>query len=326
MAREIQLARRAWDLLGELEVDASTINVERHLPTVFQTRPEPPEVDNIYGHAGDVFAKDDRKLQLPSNASNYSLYRGHPSLVSHTTQDRNTPLPPGLPSPSSSRFFDAQTPYRQDISRHGSTSYVPSTAQATSRDMPSIQLESTTSDDPKSSSQDSRPRKMNEPVSEKTKSRWKLSLGTLKKPLPPPAASGDSSSLSSTSADNQKLEEIPLYSLMSGQKSSGRNKSGRNIQVRLSQTSPLAIFWTQLSLQVYNIGASPPKLIRAIDTESTCILAVVGKTHLAYVVGTRDQRLTVMLCFIDQGFLANAFHSLKSSTWLSRHRQLSNIA
>ncbi|KFA76983.1 hypothetical protein S40288_11011 [Stachybotrys chartarum IBT 40288] len=315
LAREIQLARRAWDLLGELEVDASTINVERHLPTVFQTRPEPPDVDNIYGHAGDVFAKDDRKLQLPSHASNYSLYRGHPSLVSHSTQDRSTPLHPVLPSPSSSRFFDVQTPYRQDISRHGSTSYVPSTAQATSRDMPSIQLESTTSDDPKSSSQDSRPQKMNEPVSEKTKSRWKLSLGTLKKPLPPPAASGDSSSLSSTSVENQKLEEIPLYSLMSGQKNSGRNKSGRNIQVRLSQSSPLAIFWTQLSLQVYNIGASPPKLIRAIDTESTCILATVGKTHLAYMVGTRDQRLTLKILDLAQPSSPVVEYRMTSNPW-----------
>jgi hypothetical protein len=34
-------------------------------------------------------------------------------------------------------------------------------------------------------------------------------------------------------------------------------------------------------------------MTKAISTESTCILAAVAKSHVAYIIGTRDQKLTV---------------------------------
>src|SRR5215469_15768414 len=45
MAREITLARRTWDLLKPLEVNADTINVERHLPSQFQL--SPPKLEGV---------------------------------------------------------------------------------------------------------------------------------------------------------------------------------------------------------------------------------------------------------------------------------------
>jgi hypothetical protein len=36
-------------------------------------------------------------------------------------------------------------------------------------------------------------------------------------------------------------------------------------------------------------------MVRAIATESTCLLAALTKVHLAYIIGTRDQKLTVSI-------------------------------
>lgn len=44
---------------------------------------------------------------------------------------------------------------------------------------------------------------------------------------------------------------------------------------------------------MWDIGLSPPVLGRAVATESTCVLAAVTKVHLAYIIGTRGQKLTV---------------------------------
>ena len=51
-------------------------------------------------------------------------------------------------------------------------------------------------------------------------------------------------------------------------------------------------------IQVFDLGTSPPTLMKTIPTDSSCIVAAVARTHLAYVVGSRDQRLTVCVPLI----------------------------
>lgn len=126
---------------------------------------------------------------------------------------------------------------------------------------------------------------------EKGKSRWRLKFSTSKRI--PAAQPGDSSSLSSSAVETQRLDEISLAALLSTPKAHTRGKQSRGVNVQLSQNSTLALFWTQLLIHVWDVGTSPPTMMRAILPESACILAAVARAHLAYVIGTRDQRLTV---------------------------------
>lgn len=127
---------------------------------------------------------------------------------------------------------------------------------------------------------------------EKGKSSWRSKFGSRKDSF---KASGDTSSLSSTTLESQRLDEISLKSLASAPKVSVRGKSAKNINVYLSQNSTFALFWTQASIHIWDVGTSPPTMVRAIATESTCLLAALTKVHLAYIIGTRDQKLTVSI-------------------------------
>jgi hypothetical protein len=125
----------------------------------------------------------------------------------------------------------------------------------------------------------------------KGRSRWKLKLGRFEKDSS--QTSGDTTSLSSTILESQQLEEIPLKNLACSTKNSIRGKNTKNINVYLSQNSTTALFWTQSLIHIWEVGTSPPTMSRPISTESTCVLAAVTKTFLAYIMGTRDQKLTV---------------------------------
>jgi hypothetical protein len=126
---------------------------------------------------------------------------------------------------------------------------------------------------------------------EKGKSNWmSKKFGSKKESL---KTSGDSSSLSSTTLESQRLDEISLKSLVSTAKASIKGKSARNINVYLSQNSTFSLFWTQSLIHIWDVGTSPSTMVRAIATEGTCLLAAVTKVHLAYIIGTRDQKLTV---------------------------------
>jgi hypothetical protein len=125
---------------------------------------------------------------------------------------------------------------------------------------------------------------------EKGKSRWRSKLTGARKASF--GASADTSSLSSTALEAQRLEEVPLKGLSSASKITVRGKGAKNVNVVLSQNSTNALFWAQPSIHVWDVGTSPPTMIRAISTESTCVLAAVAKVYLAYIIGTRDQKLT----------------------------------
>jgi hypothetical protein len=95
--------------------------------------------------------------------------------------------------------------------------------------------------------------------------------------------------------ESQRLEEISLKNLTTVPKGAVRGKSGKTINVQLSQNSSHALFWTQPSIHILDMATSPPIVIRAVLTESTCVLAAVTKVHLAFIIGTRDQKLTVRI-------------------------------
>jgi hypothetical protein len=102
--------------------------------------------------------------------------------------------------------------------------------------------------------------------------------------------------LSSTTLESQRLEEICLKSSTATSKGSARSKSAkkiRDIKVYLSQNSSYALFWSQSSIHVFDVGKSPPTIIHATSTDSTCVLAALTKVHLAYIIKSQEQKLTV---------------------------------
>lgn len=125
---------------------------------------------------------------------------------------------------------------------------------------------------------------------EKGKSKWRSKLTGSKREVPSRA---DSSSISSGTLESVKVEEIQLNNLISPAKSSSKMKGSRNVNVALSQNSTYALFWTQTCINIWDLSKSVPVLGRAIATESMCVLAAVTRLHLAYIIGTRDQKLTV---------------------------------
>ncbi|TQW08003.1 WD40 repeat protein [Cordyceps javanica] len=113
--------------------------------------------------------------------------------------------------------------------------------------------------------------------------------------------SGESSSISSNQIDEQPMEEIPLKGLISsGLKTAAKTKAVANIHVALSQNSAYGLLWSQSMIHVWDLSTTPPSQIRTIPTESTCILATVGRRYVAYVMGSREQKLTLRIMDLTQ--------------------------
>lgn len=317
IAREVSLARHTWNLLKPLESNADTINVERHLPTQFLL--SPPKLDtgmpfhSGYGNilSGESARMHDREPPYPPPA-------GRSAFPGSTSSDRPAFDPQSLVSPltphspkfrqksdtprteftlledlkSSDAYIDP--PQISDLPQRPSNSTLEtplssesSTARVSSQSR--LQSVSTVSFEPEALL-----RSRTVPVvapPERGKSKWRSKLTGSKKEVP--KASGDSSSLSSTTLESQRLEEFSLKSLASSSKVSVRGKSAKNINVYLSQNSTYALFWTQSAINIWDVGNSSPLLGRAISTDSNCVLAAVTKMYLAYIIGTRDQKLTV---------------------------------
>lgn len=102
----------------------------------------------------------------------------------------------------------------------------------------------------------------------------------------------ETSSISSNTLEQQKLEQISLKPLLASARSHG-GPAGKPVHVHLPSVSTQALFWTEAAMQIWDVGTSPPTCTRTISTESTCILAAVAKTYLAYITGPREQKLTV---------------------------------
>lgn len=255
--------------------------MERHLPTQFQL--QPPKAD------ADIY---DRHSPRPQAERLVLSSRSQTAQARTSSQDLLSPVSPhsALPFRTERVLSDTSTYIGHSENQQGESTL----GQTLSTPVTFV--------DPKRHSQESLNRRKSEATPEKPKSRWRI-FGSTKKPSQPAATSGDSSSLSSGALESQKLEEIPLSSLVQGSKSRGR--AAKTIQTYLSQNSTLALFWSQFQLQIWDIGSSPPTVLRGISTDSTCILATVARTHAAYIIGTRDQRLTVCVpsSLLDQYFL-----------------------
>ena len=290
-----------------LRPDADTINVERHLPTQFQLGPPkpeasggfPPAYNNMLGVGSE--RPHDREVFAP-------YYSGKPGLVSPAFGDLATPSYPGPVSPQSPSPCPQPSiplrsePSRLDVSVDQKKKALEETEPTFalldasfltdpppfSRDSPVFQRQTGAEEAPSIQSPRSVPLVT---LPDKGKSKWRLKFTTSKKA--PITTSGDSSSLSSTALEAQKLDEISLSGLLSTQKAHARGKPSKIINVDLSQNSTLALFWTQHLIHAWDVGTSPPTMMRALLPESTCILATVARVHLAYIIGTRDQKLTV---------------------------------
>ncbi|KAL2127209.1 hypothetical protein VTI74DRAFT_11105 [Chaetomium olivicolor] len=325
LAREVPVARQTWELVEPLRPDADTINVERHLPTQFQLAPPKPEASGLFpqGYSNMVPVGSDRPLEAEVYGSSYTTKTGLPSPMfsDPAATSYHGPVSPQSPSPYQTTIPLRSEPSRPDVSADHKNAILEEPERLDpsfltdpppfSRDSPVLRRHIKPEDEP---SVLHTPRTIPlVPSAEKGKSRWRLKFSSSKKIQT--GQSGDSSSLSSTALEAQKLEEISLVPLLSAQKVHPRGKPSKNINVHLSQSSTLALFWTQLLIQVWDVGTSPPIKMRAISPESTCVLAAVAKTHLAYVIGTRDQKLTLRIVNVVQPTAPVVEYRIPSSLW-----------
>lgn len=93
--------------------------------------------------------------------------------------------------------------------------------------------------------------------------------------------------------ETQKLEEIDLKNLCRRGKHSAGGKFAQNIKVNLSQDSTYSLFWSQSSIQIWDVSTCPPTFKDAITPDGFFILAAVTGTHVAYMTGDRDRKQTV---------------------------------
>ncbi|PGH17151.1 hypothetical protein AJ79_01289 [Helicocarpus griseus UAMH5409] len=318
MAREIQLARRTWDLLSHLQSNADTINVERHLPTQFYL-PAPKS------ESGSSFAYGN--MTSPVSPRSQSIESPHFARPIFPPVDRSSsgtlapssPFSPISRTPRSTEFspLDSLTAVNEPVGTPEGPASV--TESGESRDyinqggnLPGIEktISGTTFD----SFQPIRSRTVQTSGQpDKGKSSW-MKIPLTPRKTRPISASGDTSSLSSSLLESQRLDEIPLKSLVNAMKSA-KAKSTRNINIYLSQNSTFALFWTQTTIHVWDVGTSPPTMKRAFSTESTCLLAAITKTYIAYVVGTRDNKLTLRIINITDASAAGVEYRMSSALW-----------
>ena len=313
IAREVSVARQAWDHLKPLESNADTINVERHLPTKFQL--SSPRLETgmpFHTGYGNLLSGESSRMHdpeppysPPANKPVFSrsMSSEHPNLAAQSLVSPQTPHSPKFRQKSATEISPSEdltssdglgysdTPKTSDARRLSSGAVeIPTSPEFSRGSQSRLQSVSTVSFEPEAFTKSRTVPLMAPP--EKVKSRWRSKFTGSRKEVPK-ATTGDSSSLSSTTLESQRLEEFSLKSLASSSKVSSKGKSGKKINVYLSQNSTYALFWTQAAINIWDIGNSSPLLGRAIATENNCVLAAVTKVHLAYIFGTRDQKLTV---------------------------------
>jgi hypothetical protein len=359
--REVSIARQAWDILKPLEPNPDTINVERHLRTQFQLTPpkfESMSQNAAYGSLagrGDHSPSDpDVYSQRPSTSAHSNPYSYEPRSISQT-----------LMAPQVSSLRQILDEHQQDInplenatfnSSEGTThshsdgqkTFETQTVQTSIMDQPPMSgdslvspitpVASTTSHkfprpapSPSAVSFESHPlvhsRTAPPLTTPKIKKSGLFSGLRSKREAPPMPAEAHSSSRSAIMQET--VEEISLTSLISVPKSLLRSKTAktiRDVNVYLSQNSPHVLFWSQSFIHILDIGSSPAKVIQALATDSTCVQAAVTRVHLAYIVKSQDQKLTVKTSrsSLSRSPLLTHRHSFGSPTLLPLRCQLWN--
>ena len=318
--REMALARQVWDLLEPFESHTDAMHLERHVPTYFQL--PPPKVDGAipYHPAHGNSTASNVKMRT-YDTEPPSPFHNKTSFISAAAQDRSRSLPHTMPSqisPSVGTFSQRlDTPNTLPSSSSDLTSLDGSRSGETSR-IPELRKNSTTTDETpfspdsigNTSPNDHNPygmgseggtyfvnrSAMSQSHSDRKKSKggskWtSVFTGTRKESIP--GQSVETTSLSSSSLEAQRLDEINLESLVRVPRKTSKSKSAKAINISLSQNSTNGLFWTQSLIQIWDMGASPPAMTRVFPTESSCYKASVTKMYLAYIIGTRDPKLTV---------------------------------
>ena len=328
--QEIALARYAWELLKPIDCNPDTIGFERHMPTRFQLMPPKPSVrstshsEDSGMHLTDAETLSPIAVSPSATESTLPFQNGQsasplsiPSPLDHSRSVPDilsSPRSPGLRLALSSPLID-QFPSEGVTflakSKHDDSKGLPLKARpppllkpVLDAPLSPVPFSPDTVGPPMDFPAQSSATPVTESVQfpkidlassqaplEKRRSKWRSKLTISRKDST--AASRDSSSLSSSTLESQKLEEIGLDGLLKASKAAARAKVSKNVNVALSQNSTLALFWTQPLVHIYDIGPSPPHMIRSVATQSSCVLAAVTKVYLAYVVGTRDQKLSV---------------------------------
>lgn len=313
--REVCLVRHVWNLLKPLEPNADTINVERHLSTQFQLLPPKSEPGMLFSAGyGNILSAGGQGSQDPEP---FSSQHSGPAYHSFRSAEQSRSNYQAFLSPHSPRRNPASDTPRTEFFPPDNSSSQEKTAPVEIQKMTEPRTGPMSPIDLPFSPDSVGPRPATQPRTERTASNiWFAPAPVLRSatfPLSPPPEKGwsrwrskltaqrkesvgasiDTISLSSTTTEGQRLEEIHLDNLISVPKKSARGKAAKNVSVYLSKTSTYALFWTQQSIHIWDVGMSPPSLRREISTESTCVLAAITKVCLAYIIGTRDQKLTV---------------------------------
>ncbi|KAF3479877.1 WD40 repeat protein [Arthroderma uncinatum] len=309
LAREIPLIRETWELLNDIDYNADPPSEERHFCPPYQLFPS----------------------KMPSDQSSSLQAPQSPNIIpSPVTQGRSpitinnvSPI-----SPESRHIFD--DPFGQDHTLGSITEIVSpdvdiSRPHFTHTSDQSSQNGSETYRKPPRSEKMSnihrttsnhsvsppRPGTSGRPfIPGKKLSRW---LGSKREHRA--TASGDASSHSSGSMENQRPEEICLKSLTSAARSQGKGKGSKLMNVSLSQNSTNALFWMPSTIQVWDVGVSPAAVTRVIPTEGSCLVAAVTKRYLAYMVGSKDQKLTLRIVNLSLPTAAPLEYQMPSSQW-----------
>lgn len=279
MLREVPLARYTWENLKSIIPNVEAINVERHLPTQFLL--SPPKTDQLRRDSGGtpgglLSVTPFSPLQRRWNDVRTDSVENLPSLGNRKMSD--TPPPPRTP-----RALTGEPPFSaDDVGEQFS--------RTTSIDQSAKGVNFTN----QSWSSSSGARTLSPPGrSEKSSSKWKSRFNMARKDTKESVDTRDTSSLSSATLESQKLEEIDLKLLVNRAKESTKGNFAQNINVALSQDSTYALFWTHQSIQIWDVSTSPPSFKDSVSTEEFCVLATIAGKHLAYMIGDRDQRLTV---------------------------------
>lgn len=299
MMREILAVRQAWDTLKPLQSNFDTTSLERHLSSQFQL----------------AAPKVEASIPLQSN------YNGSPpnQMVSPVSPDRSksisntliSPSSPGIPEIIETSQAEILPPegilYTEGGVHHADNASTvdptETTSQGASDFTHATTIESRTTPETQSHFDSVLSLPLSSKVTlashavpsivaptERRSSKWKLKLSSSRKPST--KSSGDSSSLSSTTLESQRLEEISLKSLITTTHASVRGRNAKNVNVAISQNSTYVLFWTQASINIWDVKSSSPILGREVSMDSSCLLAAATKVHLAYMIGTRD-KLTV---------------------------------
>jgi hypothetical protein len=271
MVREVSLARYTWEHLKPLSPNVEVINAERHLPSQFLLAPL----------RFDQPRRDSGTASGPSSPPPFG-FSGFPQ--GRANAPRAEPWVDS-PPPLGNRRMSETPPPRTVRPAAGDP---PFSADSVGGFEP---LSKTTTVTHTSSSSSGGIRTLSPPAtSDKSRSKWKSRFTTAKKETRDHA---DSSSLSSATLESQKLEEIDLKSLCRRGKHSAGGKFAQHVKVSLSQDSTYSLFWSQSSIQIWDVSTCPPSFKDTISTDGFCILAGVTGTHVAYMTGDRDRKQTV---------------------------------